>query len=182
VEADGPAMVVAGADVPANPVKLEFKGGDKMARILRQLDKRINSARGVKVGFLSNAEYPETYKNRLEHRISEKRGLRFVAQAAFLNEFGTKKTPSRPFFRTMIAECSPRWGDSMAYLVKVHKYDAKAVFVNMGQGIQGQLKQSIKNWSEPPNAPFTVEQKGFNKPLTDEGIMANSVDYEVAAK
>lgn len=174
-------MAGAGAEM-ARTVSLTFNGGGRMNRVLSLMERRVNNARAVNVGFLASATYPATYSNRLEHRISPRRGAKFVAQAAFWNEFGTATAPERPYFRTMIAEKSPRWGESMAYLARVHNYDARKILTNMGIGIQGQLVDSIRGWDDPPNAPLTVAIKGFNKPLVDEGIMQNSVDFEVVAR
>ena len=51
----------------------------------------------------------------------------------------------------------------------------------MGEGIKGQLQQSIRDTNAPPLAPATVSAKGFAKPLIDSSNMINSVDYEVDA-
>lgn len=163
---------VAGAEV--SRVSLSFKGGDNMRRILRRMETGLGTAKGVTVGFLADKTYPSTHGIRGTPRASNK-----VAQVAFWNEFGTKRAPARPFFRSMIEENSPRWGESIAYLAKAHNYNARAIFTNMGLGIQAQLVRSIVEWSDPPNAATTVAIKGFNKPLIDEGIMQNSVDFEV---
>ena len=166
----------------ARTVSLQFKGGDRMGRVLRQMDKRLHTAQSVNVGFLANAQYPAEYHTRLEYRISPKRGTRFVAQAAFWLEFGTKNQPPRPAIRTMVAEKSPRWGESLAYLAKVTNYDATRMLTNMGEGILGQMRESIVNWTSPPNAKLTQEIKGKDKPWIDEGILLNSISYEVVNK
>lgn len=158
-------------------VTLSFKGGDKYRRVIKAMKGRLDNARAVNVGFLATAEYPAVHGIR-----GTPRGVRYVAQAAFLNEFGTSRIPARPAFRTMIEQKSPKWGDSLAYLAKAHNYDAKAMLTSMGEGIKDQLRESITQWSEPPNAPRTVAIKGFNKPLKDEGIMEKSVSYEVVNK
>jgi hypothetical protein len=166
----------------AGAVSLTFKGGAKMEQVLKQMAKRVNNAKAVNVGFLASATYPAEYTNRVEHRPSPLRGVHFVAQAAFWLEFGTKKQPPRPAIRNMIAEKSPRWGESLAYLAKATKYDARKMLTQMGMGIQGQMVESINNFTSPGNAPFTVQVKGFNKPWKDEGILLRSVDYEVVTK
>lgn len=172
---------VAGVDV-ATKVSLDFKGGDKLARTLKKMNTGLNTAKGVTVGFLSDKRYPTSYSTRVDHRISPNRQPLPVAQVAFWQQFGNKRIPARPYFTTMIEENSPRWGDSLAYLAKVHNYDGKKMMTNMGIGIQAQLVRSIREWSTPPNAQLTVDIKGFNNPLIDEGIMMNSVDYEVTNK
>lgn len=158
-------------------VSLAFKGGERMKRILKRMDTGLGTAKGVSVGFLASATYPATHGIRGTKRAPIK-----VAQAAFWAQYGTKFAPARPFFTSMIEENSGRWGESMAHLARVHNYNAKLVLTNMGIGIQAQLVRSIVEWSEPPNAASTVAIKGFNKPLIDEGIMQNSVAYEVTTR
>lgn len=146
------------------------------------MTRNVQTATGVNVGILADAKYPAAYKTRVEYRISPMRTTTSMAQVAFWNEFGTKWMPARPFMRTTINEKSPKWGDSLAYVLKASGYDAHRAFTSMGQGIQGQIKQTIAGWTDPPNAKLTVEIKGFNKPLTDEGIMQQHIDYEVLTR
>lgn len=163
----------------ANSITVDFQGGEKLTRLLKKMTRGVQTATGVNVGVLASAKYPAAYKTRVEYRISPMRSTTSVAQAAFWNEFGTKWMPARPFMRTTIANKSSKWGDSLAYVLKASGYDAKKAFTSMGQGIQGQIKQTIRDWTDPPNAPLTVKIKGFNKPLTDEGILQQHIDYEV---
>lgn len=166
----------AGADMAAK-VSLDFKGGEKLQRILKKMQTGLGTAKGVSVGFLSDKRYPSTHGVRGTARSPVS-----VAQNAFWEQFGTKNIPARPYFTTMIEEKSPGWGDSLAYLAKATNYDGKKMMTNMGIGIQAQLVASIREWSDPPNAQSTVDIKGFNNPLIDEGIMMNSVEYEVTNK
>ena len=163
----------------ANPVRLSFKGGEKLERTLRLMAKRSQTAKAVNVGILADAKYPAAYSTRVEYRISPMRSVTSVAQVAFWNEFGTSRSPPRPFMRTTISEKSPRWGDSLAYVLKAANYDARRALTSMGIGIQGQMRDTLLSWTDPANAPLTVAIKGFNKPLTDEGILEKSISYEV---
>lgn len=165
--------------VATKTVSLEFKGGDKLNRMLRKMSTGLNTAKGVSVGFLADAQYPRNYSTRVEHRPSPTRTVTSVAQVAWWQQNGNKRIPKRPFFTTMIEEESGRWGESLAYLAKVHNYDGRKMLTNMGIGIQSALVRHIREWSSPPNAPYTVQVKGFNNPLIDEGIMMRSVDYKV---
>ncbi len=135
-----------------------------MRKHLIAIEHRLGRGASVRVGFLDRATYPDGT---------------LVAQVAFWNEVGTKRAPPRPFMRSMIASKSPRWGIALGLALKRTRYDARAALRIMGEGISGQLVQSIVNWSDPPNAPSTVAAKGFNKPLIDTGLMQRSVDYQV---
>jgi hypothetical protein len=95
------------------------------------------------------------------------------------NEFGTKKTPARPFMRSTVAKKSPRWGNGLAVALKKTGYNSGEALAILGATIVGQIQQTIDEWKDPPNAQLTVDLKGFNKPLLDSGRMRASVAFEV---
>lgn len=139
------------------------------AKLAEHLAKIVKSTAGlprVNVGFLSGATYPDGTS---------------VALVAAVQEFGSESNniPSRPFFRLMIAEHSKSWPDAIALNYKATDGDIPKTLDRMGQGIKGQLQQSIRDTNDPPLAPATIARKGFSKPLIDSGTMLNAVDYEV---
>lgn len=142
------------------------KGGDRMDKILAEIGVSLSKADRVNVGFLSGATYPDGTS---------------VAMVAAVNEFGKPAIgqPPRPAFRNMIREKSPSWGSAVAGAVKAADYDSKKALALVGQGVKGQLQESIKKLQEPALKPVTVKRKGFSKPLIDTGHELNSVDYEV---
>lgn len=141
-----------------------IKGGDKLEASLADLAKRVAVPATLRVGFLENATYP---------------GGKSVAMIAAFNEFGTSRMPPRPFFRNMIAAKSKEWPDAMAKLLKANNFDVKSVLPLVGEGIKGQLQQSIRDLTAPPLAQSTIDRKGFDKPLIDTSVMINSVGYDV---
>lgn len=147
-------------------------GGSALERHLNAIKRRLGAGAHVRVGFLEDATYPATKKSAKPLP---------VAQIAFWNEFGTINSPERPFIRTMVERKSPRWGVSLGNILRANHYDAEKSLALMGEGIKGQLVRSIMDWSEPPNAPSTVDRKGFNKPLVHTALMARSVDYQVVS-
>lgn len=151
-------------------ITANVQGGSALARHLREIEKRIGRGAHVRVGFLSSATYP-----------SEGAGSKRlpVAQVAFWNQYGTSRSPARPFFTDMIERKSPRWGVSLGNIMRKNDYDAERSLALMGESIKGQLQASINNWSTPPNSPRTVKIKGFNKPLIHTALMLRSVDYQV---
>jgi hypothetical protein len=177
------------------------KGGDKLARVLGDLGRRMGNGT-VNIGFLSGARYPDSVKgadalikglNKLNAVGPQKPGAKPrttltgpqqvqrgipVAQAAFWDEFGTATSKPRPFMRQTVAQKSPQWGDKMARLAVKTKYNGPLVLKLMGDGVKDQIVTAIKQWP-PDNAPLTVAIKGFNKGLVHQGIMQRSVDYEV---
>lgn len=137
-------------------------GGNKMMVYLYNLAKKMKGE--VDVGFMADATYPDGTS---------------VAEVAFYNEFGTIKIPPRSFFRGMIAKNSPGWALRISKAAKYYDYDGQKVLELMGQTIQEELQESIVDFSDPPNAPATIEKKGFNKPLIDTGHMKDSVTFKV---
>lgn len=134
----------------------------KIAARLAQIARSMDAS--VEVGFLEDATYPD--------------GTPVAAVAAF-NEYGTTTAPPRPFFRNMIAKESPSWGGKMAKLAVATGNDGAKILALMGEDIEGALKQSINDFSDPGNAESTIARKGFNKPLIDTAVMVNSTGHRV---
>lgn len=143
-------------------LKSASKLADRLAKIVRSTE----GLPRVSVGFLRGATYPDGTP---------------VALVAATNEFGVAahNQPPRPFFRLMVANDSPGWPAAIATNMKALDYDAKKTLDRMGQGIKGQIQDSIQALTSPPLAPSTVKRKGFDKPLVDTGHMASSIDYRV---
>jgi len=141
-----------------------LRGGDKLAAYLANLSQKVATGGVVQVGFLENATYPDGTS---------------VAMVAAVNDWGHGDTPSRPFFRNMIAEKEDGWGPAMGKMLKTTDYNVVATLRYMGDGIKGQLQTSILDLWAPPLAASTVKKKGFDKPLIDTSHMINSADYRV---
>lgn len=144
----------------------EISGGDKLEAALERIARKLKRGGTVRVGFLEKATYPDGTS---------------VPLVAAINEFGapSRGQPPRPFFRRMIAAKSGEWPRAIEDLLKANDYDATRVLAQVGEGIAGQLRQSIVDLTEPPLAPSTIARKKSSKPLIDTGVMIASVDYEV---
>ena len=117
----------------------------------------------VRVGVLENATYPDGTP---------------VAMVAFWNEYGTRTSPVRAFFRTTVSENKKNWVLSVQNLMKQHD-NPQQVMGLIGVHMQEQIVQSINTWSDPPNSAYTIAKKGFDKPLVERGIMMRSIKSEV---
>lgn len=187
----------------------ELKGGTKLLKELRLVSEKLNKAATVGVGFYAKSTYPDGtpvgYIASIQEfgaTIEHPGGTKYITDAVIgkganarivtrfvKNDFqGETKTtgahtitiPSRPFFRTMIAEKSPAWGNALGGLLKDDGLDAKKALSQMGDAIIGQLQDSILATNDPPNSPATIRaKKGRAKPLIDTGHMWNSVTKEV---
>lgn len=180
--------------VAAKSIDGKLKGGVALERHLKTIVQRLGKGAAVKVGFFESERYPggkyHWTDKRLEGMSPEGRHLAEflegkdkpqipVAQAAFYAEFGTKTAPPRPFMRNTVASKSPRWGVGLGNALRKTKYDARAALAMMGMGIQGQIRQTISDFKDPPNSQVTADLKGFNKPLVNSGQMLRAVDFQV---
>ena len=142
-------------------------GGEKLKAALSEMAAKVAKPATLRVGFLSNARYPDGTP---------------VAMVAAIQDFGAPAAgiPPRPFFRNMIAAKSGEWAWAVELNLKATNYDVNKTLTLVGEGIAGQLKQSIVDLVDPPLKPSTIRKKhGVTKPLIDTGHMLASVDYEV---
>lgn len=105
-----------------------------------------------------------------------------LAQIAAFNEFGTDRIPERPAHRTTFENSKSGLNRRLAGvvgLVAQGKISYTTGLERLGNWYTGELKQSIINWNDPPNADSTVRQKGFNNPLIETGRTVNSIDFEI---
>ena len=143
-----------------------MRGGDKFRQRLAELAAQATTAK-VRVGIIEQANY--------EGSDGES-----VAQVAFWNEYGTATIPPRPFFRNTIAEHKDEWPKQAAEMLEANGGDVRQALADMGEVVAGQIKMTIQDFREPPNAAATVKQKGFDKPLINKGTLWDRIDCEVA--
>lgn len=147
-----------------------FKSNGKTQNVvesfIKSITDKLTKKSVLRVGFLEGSTYPDGTS---------------VPMVAAINEFGapSRGQPPRPFFRRMIAAKSPEWPKAVATLMKTTNYDVDKTLNLMGEGIQGQLVQSINDLVSPPLAESTIDAKGFDKPLIDTSVMVKSTGYEV---
>jgi hypothetical protein len=142
------------------------RGGESARAFLQSIADKVKRPATLRVGFLEGATYPNGTP---------------VAMIAAVQEFGapSRGIPPRPFFRRMIAAKEGEWGPAIAALMIEHGYDMPKVMDLAGQGIEGQLRESISSLTDPPLAESTIKQKGHDKPLVESGHLLNSVDHDV---
>lgn len=146
-------------------------GGAKLRAKLEEIAKQIEGKHELRVGFLEGATYPD------EDGTS-------VAQVAWWLNYGTKTAPPRPFFTSMIAVKSDAWGDSLARILEANGFDIKDALAKMGEGISGQLRQSIIDLNAPALSPITLmlrQMKIDNPHLTVTGATVGAAAAKIAA-
>ena len=147
-------------------MQVRIRGGKNIEAILKRL-------KTVQPGFLSYGFYAKsTYSNHLP-----------VAQVAAWNEFGTERTPERPFFRhankqlesnisNIFKGMALQKGAKVVSTQQLHQFGTIAV---------NTLKQSIvgSGITYVPNAVSTVKAKKSTKPLVDTGRLFTSPSYQI---
>lgn len=106
--------------------------------------------------------------------------LPLVAEVGFWNEFGTEdgRIPARPFLRGTIVRNKARYLKIMREIsIKVLRgeLDLEKGLKKLALVGQNDVRNGIKNWHTPPNAPSTIRQKGVNAPLKYKGTLVQSI-------
>ncbi len=154
-------------------VTAEIEGGKKLEKYLRGLASRLSDGGEVSVGFFENATYP-----------AEDGGLP-VAQVAFWNEYGTTnddgsaRVPPRPFMKKTVEDNAETWPRKLGAAARYTGYRTKPTLEIMGAELVGQMRLSLRQLNDPPNAPATIKKKGFDKPLFDTGRMEDDITWLV---
>lgn len=141
-----------------------ISGGAKLEAALRKISEAVTRPATLRVGFLSDASYPNGTN---------------VAMIAAIQNFGGGNIPPRPFFSNMVAAKSPEWPKAIADLLVANDYDVEKTLNITGQAIAGQLRQSVIDTNSPPLAPSTIRRKGHAKVLVDTGHLLQSIDHEI---
>lgn len=122
--------------------KTSLSVAENVNRTLTDIARKMGGGK-VQVGFLEGATYPDGTP---------------VAAVAYWNEFGhggNFPSPPRPFFRAMIAKESPSWPGALAEIAKANKFDGAKSLAEMGEIIDGELKQSIVDFNSVPISATT---------------------------
>lgn len=143
-----------------------------------QVKKRLltSSQNQLDIGFFREDQYG-----------SDNNNLNVAAVAAW-NEFGDARwsvnIPPRPFMRTGLGNyvTTTAFKKILAGELKLvfsGKRTINKVYDSIGKVLTEKVQETILELNDPPNAPSTVERKGFNDPLIDTGFMYDSVKYKI---
>lgn len=110
-----------------------------------------------------------------------------VATAAYENEYGTQRIPARPAFRQtarshIVRRQIQKFEQRLRAMAAANGLTNSAVVTastELGQALADALRQTLKRWTQPPNAARTVHDKGFNDPLTATGQTQESISARV---
>lgn len=106
--------------------------------------------------------------------------LPLVAEVGFWNEFGTAdgRIPERSFLRATVVANTPKYislNIKVVQRVMKQTLDLKQGLQRIGLIAENDVKDAIKQFNSPPNAPSTIRQKGVNAPLKYKGTLQQSI-------
>ncbi|EST12048.1 hypothetical protein [Sporolactobacillus laevolacticus] len=171
-------------------VKIKDQG--KIKDLIRAFDKDHK----IKVGYvgsksdqthsgtdISIADLAEIHEFGCKIPVSDKmrkylasQGLYLKASTQYIN------IPERSFIRSGWDNSEDEVMDKLEELIGelVQKRIPINILLDMiGLEAKGKLQQYARDVGNPPNHPFTVDQKGSSNPLVDTGEMIGAMDYEV---
>lgn len=95
--------------------------------------------------------------------------------------------PPRPFFYRKAVEKKSEWGlyiqtQVLNPIFSKKKFGVKSGVKEAAARFGEDIRISLIQWSEPPNADYTIEQKGFDDPLVETGLLMRSIKGVVIDK
>lgn len=148
-------------------VKLDMKD---LARVRRDLIKAARQV--VQVGYFDGKPHPNSPGDS-------------VAQIAAIQEFGLPEDniPERPFMAATARQT--RVARPIAASIKgilQRTQTVQGLWIATGLFFAREMSLVIANFSDPPNAPFTIAKKGFDNPLVETGHMRDSVEHRIKSR
>lgn len=109
--------------------------------------------------------------------------------------------PPRPFLRQTVANHRTAWSRLLAQSLKASLRSGAGgggtqaslqtlvkrlstptqALTSVGQVMQNDIVQTLRQTHTPPNAPATIRNKEFDKPLEETGTLENSVTFQVSS-
>lgn len=151
-------------------LKAEVRGGNQLAKKLRQIQDRLTSKKRVLVGLPASSGVYED-------------GAPLVVIGA-VHEFGSAngRIPERSFLRVPLRQNADNLKKGFASLAgKVSRGEISAfqMLDQIGARAAGYCKEAIEAGIQPPNAESTIKRKGSATPLIDKGILRNAITHVV---
>lgn len=110
-----------------------------------------------------------------------------VAEVGFWMEFGTSdgRIPERSFLRSTIVKNMKRYltiNKTIAIKVLRKELDLQMGLKRFALLAADDVKETIRNFSTPPNAPSTIKRKGVNAPLRYKSTLNRAITGLVRKK
>lgn len=93
------------------------------------------------------------------------------------------RIPARPFLRKAFYDNQHKYRRLVKVGIDEIVYDDKTghdLLVKLGKTGVSDVRESIRRWTKPGNAPLTIDNKrGQNNPLVDTGKLSQAVTYKI---
>lgn len=93
------------------------------------------------------------------------------------------RIPARPFLRKAFYDNQHKYRRLVKVGIDEIVYDDKTghdLLVKLGKAGVSDVRESIRRWTKPGNAPLTIDNKrGTNNPLVDTGSLIKHVTYKI---
>jgi hypothetical protein len=93
------------------------------------------------------------------------------------------RIPARPFLRKAFYDNQRKYRRLVKVGIDEIIYDDKTghdLLVKLGKAGVSDVRESIRRWTKPGNAPLTIDNKrGTNNPLVDTGSLIKHVTYKI---
>lgn len=93
------------------------------------------------------------------------------------------RIPARPFLRKAFYDNQHKYRRLVKVGIDEIVYDDKTghdLLVKLGKAGVSDVRESIRRWTKPGNAPLTIDNKrGQNNPLVDTGKLSQAVTYKI---
>lgn len=96
-----------------------------------------------------------------------------IAQYAAMNDLGTRNIPARPWLRAYWETHADRVMQVFERLSKAN--DMPVALAKLSRWVEADHRRFVKQTGWTPNTPETIERKGSDKPLIDEGFLINAI-------
>ena len=104
-----------------------------------------------------------------------------IIDVAIKNNFGIG-VPRREFMAVAAKRWQKEWQENFEKvqdgMVK-GQMDVDKFLNTMGIAGASIISETIRDWTTPPNSPYTIKMKGANNPLVDSGDMKNAPRHEI---
>lgn len=102
------------------------------------------------------------------------------------NEFGWEPmVPKRPWLRQTFDRNKRKYAEKMIDIAwAIYSRDANIIKITrqikrLGDLLEMDLFERVSRFSNPPNAEFTIEKKGFDDPLVETGDMLQTISHRI---
>jgi len=142
---------------------------------IKQIKQTVRAFEGkaVATGFFADKNTKD------EHGVS-------LVEKAVINNYGIG-CPKRPFATTTKDNFEKKHGTNVSKatihsIITGDKTYGERVMTDEASKFGEEFREAIKEWDTPPNAPFTVADKGFNDPLVRTGEMRDAPEGRIVNK